>query len=89
VNPPLAVHVAAQPLYREADCLDRRRWDDWLSLYTEDACYRIQTRLDEDTPDDDPDRCVSLIHDASRASARCKRSSGATSIGCARSADAG
>jgi 3-phenylpropionate/cinnamic acid dioxygenase small subunit len=67
VSAPLDAQAAAQLLYREADCLDRRRWDEWLSLYAEDAVYRIPTWLDEDTPADDPDRCVSLIHYASRA----------------------
>ncbi len=67
MSAPLDAQAAAQLLYLEADCLDRRRWDAWLALYTEDACFRIPTWLDEDTPADDPDRCVSLIHYASRA----------------------
>ena len=28
-----------QFLYRQADILDDRRWDDWLGLFTEDGHY--------------------------------------------------
>lgn len=50
-------------LYAEGRCLDERRWDDWLALYTEDCIYwapasKSTTSLDYTT---DPRREVSLI----------------------------
>ncbi|MDP6389250.1 MAG: nuclear transport factor 2 family protein [Alphaproteobacteria bacterium] len=29
----------ARLAYREAMLLDRRRWDDWIDMFTEDAVY--------------------------------------------------
>ena len=42
--------AVARLLYREAACLDDRRWDDWLALYAEEATFVVRTR------DDQPDR---------------------------------
>lgn len=45
--------------------LDERRWDEWLSLYTEDAVFWVPAWKSEDEPTADPQTEVSLIyHDA-------------------------
>ena len=54
-------------LYREALCLDERRWDDWLALYTEDAEFWVPAWKGEHEPTGDPRREISLIYLTSRA----------------------
>ena len=58
---------AIDVLHREAHCLDARRWDDWLSLYREDAVFWMPAWVDDATPVDDPAAQVSLIYCAARA----------------------
>jgi 3-phenylpropionate/cinnamic acid dioxygenase small subunit len=41
-------------LYREADLLDERRYDEWLDLFTEDAHYWMPLR--RNVPRDQPER---------------------------------
>jgi 3-phenylpropionate/cinnamic acid dioxygenase small subunit len=41
-------------LYREADLLDERRYEEWLELFTEDAHYWMPLR--RNVPHDEPDR---------------------------------
>jgi 3-phenylpropionate/cinnamic acid dioxygenase small subunit len=48
-----------QLLYREARCMDEGRYDEWLSLWTDDAIYWVPCNHD----DIDPMRDVSLIYD--------------------------
>jgi len=43
-----------QFLYREAELLDERRYDDWLDLFTEDAHYFMPMR--RNVPRDEPER---------------------------------
>ncbi|MCC2097317.1 MAG: aromatic-ring-hydroxylating dioxygenase subunit beta [Hyphomicrobiales bacterium] len=57
---------ACDLLYSEARCLDERRWDDWLSLYREDAEFWAPTWKDDETPIDDPFTELSLIYANSR-----------------------
>jgi len=45
----------------EAEHLDRRRWHDWLSLYTEDAIFWAPAWAGDETWTSDPHRQVSLI----------------------------
>jgi len=45
-------------LYREAQLLDERRFEEWLELFTEDGIYWLP--IDDGA---DPKRRVSLIHD--------------------------
>ena len=45
----------------EAEYLDRRRWQDWLSLYTEDAVFWAPAWAGDETWTSDPQRQVSLI----------------------------
>ncbi|MFM9851180.1 MAG: aromatic-ring-hydroxylating dioxygenase subunit beta [Sphingomonadaceae bacterium] len=47
---------------REGMFLDARRWDEWLSLFTEDVTYWVPAWADEVTPTSDPQRELSLIH---------------------------
>lgn len=39
-----------QFLFWEARCIDEKRWDDWLSLYLDDAIYWVPTNKDQITP---------------------------------------
>lgn len=52
----------AELLYREAWCLDNKRWDDWLSLYTEDAVYWAPAMDGDEGWTDDPENDVSLMY---------------------------
>ncbi len=54
-------------LLEEADCLDERRWHDWLALYEEDAVYWAPSWDDDDHLIDDPHTAISLIYCSSRA----------------------
>lgn len=46
-------------LFREARLADENRYDDWLSLWTEDVEYWVPANHD----DYDPDEHVSIIYD--------------------------
>jgi 3-phenylpropionate/cinnamic acid dioxygenase small subunit len=54
-------------LWQEAACLDDRRWDEWLDLYTPDCEYWLPTWLSEETLSGDPSRELAHIYYASRA----------------------
>jgi len=68
MNPSEILAAAADMLHREALYLDRRRWDDWLALYHEDAEFWVPAWKNEDEPTADPDNEVSLIYISSRVS---------------------
>jgi 3-phenylpropionate/cinnamic acid dioxygenase small subunit len=51
-----------QLLALEALYLDERRWDDWLSLYTEDCLFWLPTWLDEGRLGKDPETELSFIY---------------------------
>jgi benzoate/toluate 1,2-dioxygenase subunit beta len=55
-----------QFLYREARLLDTQQFEQWLDLFTEDACYWVPAGRD----DIDPTTHVSIIHDDKTAMAR-------------------
>ena len=55
-----------QFLYREARLLDTQRFEEWLDLFAEDACYWVPAGHD----DIDPTVHVSIIHDDKAAMAR-------------------
>ena len=57
---------APRLLYREARCLDERRWDEWLALYDDEAEFWVPAWKGEHDPTDDPLREVSLIYAATR-----------------------
>jgi len=46
-------------LYREARLIDEHRYDEWLSLWTDDGVYWVPCNQDET----DPTRQVSIIYD--------------------------
>ena len=46
---------------REGLMLDRRDWDGWLALFTEDCTYWMPAWRDEETPTEDPQSELSLI----------------------------
>lgn len=54
-------------LLEEADCLDERRWRDWLALYEEDAVYWAPSWDDDHVLIDDPQSEISLIYCGNRA----------------------
>lgn len=54
-------------LYREAMCLDERRWSEWLALYTEDAEFWVPAWDEEGKPTEDPLSQLSLIYYNRRA----------------------
>lgn len=54
--------AAVDLITREALYLDRRQWDDWLSLYTEDCVFWVPAWRDEDETTNDPDSELSLIY---------------------------
>ena len=43
-------HELEQFLFHEARCIDEKRWDEWLSLYLEDAIYWVPTDRDQVDP---------------------------------------
>ncbi len=49
-------------VYREAMLLDRRRWDDWIAMFTEDAVYWVPAWKSEEETTDDPDGQLNLIY---------------------------
>ena len=49
-------------VYREAMLLDRRRWDDWIAMFTEDAVYWVPAWKNEEETTDDPDGQLNLIY---------------------------
>jgi 3-phenylpropionate/cinnamic acid dioxygenase small subunit len=47
---------------REATLLDRRRWDEWINLYTEDAVYWVPSWASEEETTTDPELHLNLIY---------------------------
>lgn len=45
----LSLHTACEFMWHEADLLDRRAYDEWLNLWTEDGLYIVP--LEKDTED--------------------------------------
>jgi benzoate/toluate 1,2-dioxygenase beta subunit len=57
----LSVQEAEGLLYREARLLDEHRYEEWQTLFTEDAKYWLPIPLDGEVQD--PDRSISIIYD--------------------------
>ncbi len=49
-------------LLEEADCIDQRRWHDWLALYEPDCVFWVPAWDDDDVLTSDPDGELSLIY---------------------------
>ena len=56
---PSLVRRVEQFLFREADCLDRHAYDEWLALWAEDLLYWVPCNADAA----DPQRRISLVYD--------------------------
>ena len=52
----------AELIYREATLLDRRRWDEWIDLYTEDAVYWVPSWANEEETVSEPETQLNLIY---------------------------
>lgn len=59
---PVLTAEVADLLAREAHCLDRRWWQDWLALYGEDAVLWAPAFASDDEMTTDPDTEVSLMY---------------------------
>lgn len=56
----------AELIFWEATLLDRRRWDDWIDLYVEDAVFWAPTWANEEETTSDPETQLNLIYFNSR-----------------------
>lgn len=56
------LHSVTDFLYREAEYIDARRWDDWLALFDAKAEYWIPSWDSEDEYTSDPQNEVSLMY---------------------------
>ncbi len=61
-----ALGDATALLYREAQCLDERRWDEWLALFLPDCEFWVPTWIDDAQLSTDPRTELSLIYYDSR-----------------------
>jgi 3-phenylpropionate/cinnamic acid dioxygenase small subunit len=52
----------AELLALEADCIDRRRWTDWIDLYTPDSLFWVPTWRNEDETIEDPEQEICLLY---------------------------
>jgi 3-phenylpropionate/cinnamic acid dioxygenase small subunit len=60
--------IAAEDLiYREAQLLDEKKWQDWLSLYTEDALFWMPSWVSEYETTSNPELELNLIYLKGRA----------------------
>lgn len=62
-----ALSVCTELLIREARYLDSRQWQQWLSLYCDEATYWVPAWIDEDTQTQDPATQISQIYHESKA----------------------
>jgi 3-phenylpropionate/cinnamic acid dioxygenase small subunit len=61
------LHAAVSALlFEEADCLDERRWQDWLDMFQPDAVFWVPAWHDDVTLTSDPRTEISLIYCGSR-----------------------
>ncbi len=49
-------------IYWEATLLDRRRWEEWLALFCDDAVYWVPSWKNEEETTDDPETQLNLIY---------------------------
>lgn len=61
------VYTAVRDLiHKEAFFLDRRRWEDWLTLYSEDAVFWVPSWASEEETVSDPETSLNLMYLTSR-----------------------
>ena len=58
----ISYHDIQAFLYREGRLLDDRQWDEWLTLYRQDAEFWMPAWDDDDQLTRDPDSEISLIY---------------------------
>ena len=61
MSPRIDLEVSALVL-NEARLIDLKRWDEWLSLYTEDAVFWMPTWRDEASTNEDPEFELNLMY---------------------------
>ena len=54
-------------IFLEATLLDRRRWEEWIDLYSEDAVFWVPSWVDEENTTDDPETQLNLMYFRSRS----------------------
>ena len=54
-------------IFWEATLLDRRRWEEWIELYSEDAVFWVPSWADEENTTDDPETQLNLMYFSSRS----------------------
>ncbi|WP_142850255.1 aromatic-ring-hydroxylating dioxygenase subunit beta [Telmatospirillum sp. J64-1] len=59
---PVTRDAVEELLFLEADLLDRRQWDEWLSLYTPDAVFWVPSWRNEDQTVENPELELNLIY---------------------------
>jgi len=62
-----ALIIANNILISESTYLDKRSWDKWLALFTQDCVFHVPAWIDEFHETSDPERQLSLIYCNSRA----------------------
>ena len=62
----MLTELVTKLLFDEADCLDERRWRDWLYLYDEGAVFWAPSWHDDETLIDNPRSEISLIYCGSK-----------------------
>ncbi|RLA17466.1 MAG: benzoate 1,2-dioxygenase small subunit [Gammaproteobacteria bacterium] len=55
-------HSVEAFLYTESECLDEKKWDDWLALFADDCEYWIPSWHDEHEYTSDPNNELSLMY---------------------------
>jgi len=60
-------HAAMTVIHREGLLLDQQRWDDWLTLFTEDLQFWLPAWTDEHRLSESPDSELSLMYCTARA----------------------
>ena len=60
IDAELQIEVA-NLINREASLIDRRRWDEWIDLYTEDAVYWVPAWANEEELNTDPELQLNLM----------------------------
>lgn len=61
------LEAARRLIAQEAYCLDERRWDEWLDMYTPDCEFWMPTWVSEEQLADDPQSQLSQIYYANRS----------------------
>lgn len=61
IDPEICIEVETL-INKETTFLDRHLWDDWIDLFTEDACYWVPSWVDEEETVGDPETQLNLMY---------------------------